>query len=87
MKAAIVKGAGKTPVYDEFPEPAPQPGLELITVRASALSQFTKSRAAGTHYSAEGGFPTGRPEGLLCSPRRALWCNGGEVGRSLPAVH
>jgi len=58
MKAAIVKGAGKTPVYDEFPEPAPQPGLELITVRASALSQFTKSRAAGTHYSAEGGFPT-----------------------------
>jgi NADPH:quinone reductase-like Zn-dependent oxidoreductase len=57
MKAAIVKGVGETPVYGEFAEPAPQQGLELIRVSASALSQFTKSRAAGTHYSAEGGFP------------------------------
>jgi NADPH:quinone reductase-like Zn-dependent oxidoreductase len=57
MKAAIVKGVGETPVYGEFAEPAPQQGLELIRVSASALSQFTKSQAAGTHYSAEGGFP------------------------------
>lgn len=27
MKAAIVKEPGKTPVYGEFAEPAPQPGL------------------------------------------------------------
>lgn len=30
---------------------------ELISVRASALSQFSKSRASGSHYSSDGGFP------------------------------
>ena len=57
MKAAIVKGPGQTPVYGEFDEPTAQPGQELVTVSASALSQFTKSRASGGHYSSDGAFP------------------------------
>jgi NADPH:quinone reductase-like Zn-dependent oxidoreductase len=57
MKAAIVNGPDQAPVYEEFEEPFAQPGQELITVTASALSQFTKSRAAGGHYSSEGVFP------------------------------
>jgi NADPH:quinone reductase-like Zn-dependent oxidoreductase len=57
MKAAIVNGPDRAPVYGEFAEPIAQPGRKLITVTASALSQFTKSRASGGHYSSEGVFP------------------------------
>ncbi len=57
MKAAIVREPGKTPVFAEFDEPAPQPGQELITVTASALSHVTKSRASGSHHTAPGDFP------------------------------
>jgi NADPH:quinone reductase-like Zn-dependent oxidoreductase len=57
MKAAIVTAAGKSPTFGEFNEPVATPGAELITVSASALSQFSKSRSSGTHYSSEGAFP------------------------------
>ena len=57
MKAAVVTAAGKTPVYGDFPTPIAKAGEELISVRASALSQFSKSRASGSHYSSDGGFP------------------------------
>lgn len=57
MKAAVITEAGKTPVYADFAMPEPQPGEELISVRASGLSHFTKSRASGAHYSASGQFP------------------------------
>lgn len=57
MKAAIVTAAGKAPIFGEFHEPIATPGAQVIAVRASALSQFSKSRSTGSHYSAEGGFP------------------------------
>ena len=57
MKAAVVTAAGKTPVYGDFDTPIAQAGEELISVRASALSQFSKSRASGSHYSSNGNFP------------------------------
>jgi len=57
MKAAIVTGPGKTPIYGDFNEPAPKAGEELIHVTASALSQLTKGRASGAHYSSSGQFP------------------------------
>ena len=57
MKAAIVSESGKTPVFGEFEDPAPRAGDELITVTASALSQVTKSRASGSHYTAPGNLP------------------------------
>lgn len=57
MKAAIIAAAGKTPVYGDFPEPVARTGEELITVSAAALSQFSKSRSSGSHYSSEGVFP------------------------------
>jgi len=56
MKAAIVLEAGKTPVYGDFKDPVPVGGEVLVTVSAAALSNLTKGRASGTHYSA-----TGRP--------------------------
>jgi NADPH:quinone reductase-like Zn-dependent oxidoreductase len=58
MKAGVITAAGKTPVYADFVEPVPNAGAEVVSVSASALSQFSKSRAAGSHYSAEGTFPS-----------------------------
>ncbi len=58
MKAGIITAAGKTPVYGDFNEPAVCEGKELITVSGSALSQFSKSRSSGSHYSADGVFPS-----------------------------
>jgi NADPH:quinone reductase-like Zn-dependent oxidoreductase len=57
MKAAIVSAAGKTPIYGDFDTPTAKAGEELISVRASALSNLTKSRALGSHYSSAGVFP------------------------------
>jgi NADPH:quinone reductase-like Zn-dependent oxidoreductase len=57
MKAAIVKASRSNPVYGDFGEPVAQGGQTIVTVSASALSQNTKSRASGSHYSSEGHFP------------------------------
>ena len=57
MKAAIVTAASKTPVYGDFDNPVAKGGEEVISVKAAALSNFTKSRASGAHYSAAGIFP------------------------------
>jgi NADPH:quinone reductase-like Zn-dependent oxidoreductase len=57
MKAAIVLGAGRTPVYGDFSEPQPSPNDARIAVTAAAISHVVKSRASGTHYSASGQFP------------------------------
>jgi NADPH:quinone reductase-like Zn-dependent oxidoreductase len=57
MKAAIVREAGKLPVYGDFPEPAPNAGERRVHVIAAAISQVAKSRAAGTHYSAKSQVP------------------------------
>ena len=58
MKAGLITSAGKTPVYGDFNEPVALEGKELITVSGSALSQFSKSRSSGSHYSSEGVFPS-----------------------------
>jgi NADPH:quinone reductase-like Zn-dependent oxidoreductase len=57
MKAAIVTAAGRTPVYGDFDQPAPSQGEEIVAMRAAALSNFTKGRASGAHYSSAGIFP------------------------------
>jgi NADPH:quinone reductase-like Zn-dependent oxidoreductase len=57
MKAAIVTAAGKTPIYADYHRPAGKAGEEIISVRAAALSNLTKSRASGSHYSSAGVFP------------------------------
>lgn len=57
MKAAIVYESGQLPVYGDFPEPAPAPGENRITVAAAAMSPVVKSRASGRHYSSSGQYP------------------------------
>lgn len=57
MKAAVVHGPNQTPLYAEFDDPAPRDGYTVVDVAASALSNATRARASGSHYSASGGFP------------------------------
>ena len=57
MKAAVVTRQGSPPQFADFREPLPEPDEELIHVTASALSQVTKSRAAGSHPTSRGSFP------------------------------
>lgn len=57
MKAATVFQAGQTPQFADFREPTALPGEALVSVHASALSQFTRSRASGSHYSAHAELP------------------------------
>lgn len=57
MQAAIIHRPGQLPVCGEFPEPTATEGAEIITVTASALSHFSKSRSSGAHYSSASAFP------------------------------
>lgn len=51
MKAAVVYELGKSPAYRDFDDPMPQDDEVRVAVTASALTNFTKLRAAGKHYS------------------------------------
>jgi NADPH:quinone reductase-like Zn-dependent oxidoreductase len=57
MKAAVVRAPAQTPQYSEFDDPRPEAGETLVAVAASALSQITRGRASGAHYSSQGQFP------------------------------
>ena len=57
MNAAIVREAGRSPVYADFPEPVPENGEVKVSVRAAALSTLVRSRASGSHYSSSGRLP------------------------------
>lgn len=57
MKAAIVTSPGKTPTFGEFDGPVLREGLEIISVTAAALTNLTKGRASGSHYSADNQYP------------------------------
>lgn len=57
MKAALVLGPDQTPTYSEFHDPTPRDGFTVVEVAASALSNATRARATGNHYSAAGAFP------------------------------
>ncbi|EJK85385.1 zinc-binding alcohol dehydrogenase family protein [Rhizobium sp. AP16] len=57
MKAAIVRGAGQQPAYEDFEKPVLSAGENLVHVSAVAISQIVKSRASGAHYSSANQFP------------------------------
>jgi NADPH:quinone reductase-like Zn-dependent oxidoreductase len=57
MHAAVVRGPDQVPVFAEFDEPPRRDGVELVAVTASAVSNATRARAAGLHFSSPGEFP------------------------------
>jgi hypothetical protein len=59
MKAAVITAVGKAPVYGDFNEPVANEGQELITVSASAPSQFSESRLSNSNLIALCNDPLG----------------------------
>ncbi|HUL27107.1 MAG TPA: zinc-binding alcohol dehydrogenase family protein [Streptosporangiaceae bacterium] len=63
MKAAVLHAFGEVPRWEEFPQPVPGDGEELIEVTAAPLNNIDRVRADGSHYSvrsgeyASGGLP------------------------------
>jgi NADPH:quinone reductase-like Zn-dependent oxidoreductase len=61
MRAAVLRALGQIPQWQEFPEPVPGDGEELIEVTAAPLNNIDRVRADGSHYSADeyasGGLP------------------------------
>ena len=57
MKAAVIAAAGMVPVWGEFATPVAKQDEVLVKVHAAALSNFSKSRSEGEHYSSDGVFP------------------------------
>lgn len=57
MKAAIVQAAGSPPVYGDISAPKATGDKVVVNVTAAAVSNLTKMRAAGTHYSSGNLFP------------------------------
>ncbi|WP_296111823.1 zinc-binding alcohol dehydrogenase family protein [uncultured Limosilactobacillus sp.] len=61
MQAAVVEDFNKIPQIKEIQVPQPQAGQVLIKVIAASINNVTRSRANGSHYSAdqETGFVAG----------------------------
>jgi len=57
MKAALVTAARMKPIFGDFEAPLPRAGFEIVRVTAAALTNITKGRAAGTHYSSVDAYP------------------------------
>ncbi len=69
MKAAVMYQQGEMPQYADVPDPVVKSDDELlISVKAAAIKHFDKSRAKGTHYSAEN------------QPKKAMLIGGDGVG-------
>jgi len=57
MKAAVIHSYGTVPTFDDFAQPTPGEGEQVVEVSAAAISNLARSRAAGTHYSSHGELP------------------------------
>jgi NADPH2:quinone reductase len=76
MKAAVLHELGTVPRYEDFPDPVPIEGEAAVTVKASPLTNLSRSRARGSHYDSykqlpavcgvEGVGVTGEGERLYC---------------------
>lgn len=51
MRAALLHAFGQVPQWQEFPQPVPRDGEELIEVTAAPLNNIDRVRADGSHYS------------------------------------
>jgi NADPH2:quinone reductase len=57
MKAAVLHQFGETPHYEDFPEPQPEDGETMITVKAVALENVDRFMAADKHFAARQFLP------------------------------
>ena len=57
MHAAVVTAFDRPPVWTEVPDPMPERGEAVVTVRAAALHPRVRSQASGSHYTSGGELP------------------------------
>jgi NADPH2:quinone reductase len=57
MHAAVLHGLGKSPLFEDFPDPIPGEGEVLIHVCAAALKPVDKQLAGGKHFASPHEFP------------------------------
>ena len=58
MKAAVLTKYGEAPVYQDFSDPVPQNGEQvLINVKAASVKNIDKLRAGGKHYASHKELP------------------------------
>jgi NADPH:quinone reductase-like Zn-dependent oxidoreductase len=57
MHAAVLHTLGKTPLFEEFPDPTPGEEEVLVDVCAAALKPVDKQLASGKHFASPREFP------------------------------
>ena len=57
MDAAVLHSLGRSPRYEQFPEPVAGDGEVTVEVHAAALKPIDKQLAAGSHYASPREFP------------------------------
>jgi NADPH:quinone reductase-like Zn-dependent oxidoreductase len=57
MHAAVLHAFGKSPLFEEFPDPTPDEGEVLVHVCAAALKPVDKQLASGKHFASPREFP------------------------------
>jgi NADPH:quinone reductase-like Zn-dependent oxidoreductase len=50
MRAAVLHAFGQVPQWEEFPQPVPHDGEELIEVTAAPLNNIDRVPADGSHW-------------------------------------
>src|SRR5262245_19244944 len=57
MKTAVLRTLGKTPRFEEFPDPEPTEGEVIVHVKAASLKNIDKMMACGSHYDSHTQLP------------------------------
>src|SRR5882724_812338 len=57
MKAAVLHKAGEIPRYEDFPDPMPQQGEQIVRMKAASIKNLDRMRAQGSHYDSYKSFP------------------------------
>jgi NADPH:quinone reductase-like Zn-dependent oxidoreductase len=68
MRAAVLHALGQAPRWQQFPDPLPGDGEELIEVTAAPLNNIDRVRADGSHYSAGSSRPAATSRCSTCCP-------------------
>ena len=57
MKAAVLHTLGKSPRFEDFPDPDPRSGEARIRVKAASLKNIDRAMANGSHYDSHTELP------------------------------
>lgn len=76
MQAAVLRCAGNSPRYEQFPEPVAVDGEAIVRVRAASLKPIDKQLASGSHYARPRASPSSVAQtglGILSDGQRVFF--------------